>query len=386
MKLTVRDVFTDRVVDARLNNDRVSLVTGASIPQAYCYLSPGWCDLQVNGFGGFDLNAADIRPDACAQIARLLLAEGITAWLPTVVTASPDQIEARLSAIARACDGDEVAQATVAGIHLEGPYLSPLEGARGAHAADCIHPPDWDEFSRWQAASGGRIRLLTLAPEQPGSVSFIQRLVKSGVVVAIGHSLAKTDQIAAAVDAGARLSTHLGNGIPAMLPRHPNPLWDQLADERLYASLIFDGHHLPPNVMRVMLRAKGPAKTILVSDAVSLARLPAGIYESSIGGPVELHADGRLSLAGTPYLAGSAISVKDAIQNAIELAGCTLEQAIHMATTSPTGLMGLDRSETNTIFKWDAGLRCLTVLASVVDGRALYLSSRLQQELSEEEE
>jgi N-acetylglucosamine-6-phosphate deacetylase len=307
------------------------------------------------------------------------------AFCPTVVTAAPEHIERCLRMLALACEGEPGVRASVPGIHLEGPYLSPVEGFRGAHPAQHIHPPDWDEFCRWQDAAGGRIRLVTLAPEQPGSVDIIKRLVSTGIVVAIGHSQAGTRDIAAAADAGATLSTHLGNGIAATIRRHPNPIWDQLADDRLYASVIFDGFHLPANVMRVFIRAKGIARTLLVSDAVALARMPPGVYDSAVGGKVELHPNGRLNLFGTEYLAGSASLMRDGFENALRLAGCSLADVVQMVAINPLRVLPGALPAANTLFRWEAEPQRLTVLATLRAGRALYLSPELHRYHSDRE-
>jgi N-acetylglucosamine-6-phosphate deacetylase len=335
------------------------------------FLSPGWVDLQVNGFGGLDLNSPAVSPELVARLVRRLWAEGVAAFCPTVVTGSAAQIEQSLSAIASASRDDPAARASVLGIHLEGPYLSPAEGARGAHAPRYLRPPDWGEFCGWQALARGGVRLITLAPELPGALDFIRRAVAGGVVVALGHTHASGAELAAAVEAGARLSTHLGNGIGASLPRHPNALWDQLADDRLWASFIFDGHHLPASFMRVALRAKGPERSLLVSDAMAVAGLPPGRY-ASMGAQVELQADGRLNLAGTPYLAGSASGLCTGLENAVRLAGCTLAQAAQMITSNPLAAMGLSLPETYTLFQWEATQPASRVLMTILGGRIVY--------------
>jgi N-acetylglucosamine-6-phosphate deacetylase len=378
MHIVVREVLTGRALAVELSGDSVRLSSGGSIPpQAQLYLSPGWVDLQVNGFAGIDMNAPGLQPNDVGQMARRLWAEGVAALCPTVVTASPAHIEACLRAIALGREADPDTRAAVLGIHLEGPYLSPADGTRGVHPAEHIHPPDWDEFCRWQSAAKGLIRLVTLAPEQPGAIDFIRRLVSAGVTAAIGHSEAGASQIEAAASAGATLSTHLGNGIALTLRRHPNPIWDQLADDRLYASVVFDSFHLPASVMRVFIRAKGIARTLLVSDAVALARMPAGVYDSPVGGQVELHADGRLNQRGTEYLAGSASSMKDGVENALRLAGCSLSEAAQMAGVNPLQVLHAADPETYTLFRWDTEQQRLTVLATLRAGRALYLSPEL---------
>src|SRR5450756_1114943 len=155
-------------------------------------------------------------------------------------------------------------------------------------------------------------------------------------VASIGHTNATGDQIRAAVDAGARWSTHLGNGAHAVIRRHPNYIWDQLAEDRLSAGFIFDGHHLPPAVMKTVLRAKGVERTVLVSDAVSIAGLPPGRYTLFDGGEVELLASGRLELAGTPFLAGAVTALPTCIANAVRYAGATLSEAIRLVTANPS--------------------------------------------------
>lgn len=345
------------------------VITGAAVrvpidapDRPNLFVSPGWVDIQVNGFGGHDFNAPGARPDDVIAATHLLRREGVARFLPTVITQSAERIARSLRAIAAACAEDAAVRAAVLGVHLEGPYLSPVDGARGAHPLAHIRPPDWDEFTQFQGAAGGRIRLVTLAPEVPGAIPFIARLVREGIVVAIGHTLADGDAIARAVDAGATLSTHLGNGAPALLPRHPNVIWDQLAEDRLWASAIFDGHHLPASVMKVLVRAKGVERVVLTSDAAALARMPPGVYHDQLGGSVELRPDGRLVLLGTPYLAGSASSLKDGVENAVRLAGCTLAQACRMASLNPLAVLGLAAdSGPRTVFAWDAAMGAATV-------------------------
>lgn len=383
MPLTVTDLLTQTSVVFDMADGRARLLSGGDTPAPGLFLSPGWFDLQVNGFAGHDINAPDVEPATVAGMVRRLWQEGVARCCPTIVTQSFEHMARCARAVALACEQDAQIAASVAGIHLEGPYISPMDGARGAHPRQHVRPASWDEFARWQEMAGGRIRLVSLAPETPGALPFIRRLTQAGVKVGLAHTLATTDEIAAAVDAGATLSTHLGNGSPATLPRHPNMIWDQLAEDRLWASAIFDGHHLPASVMKVIARAKGITRTILVSDAVALARMPPGIYETTVGGKVELHPNGRLSVFGTPYLAGSASALKDCVENAVRLAGCSLAQAVQMASTNPAKLLqsevSVDVSDTYevadtsfTLFQWDDRVRRTTILATIVDGAVVY--------------
>jgi N-acetylglucosamine-6-phosphate deacetylase len=370
-RLLARDLGSGHTVACDFRGGLLRIGPAGGEPAEGIFLSPGWVDLQVNGFGGLDLNNGQVTAETVSGLARRLWAEGVAAFCPTVVTASTAQIELSLSAIARACQADPDARAAILAVHLEGPYLSLEAGARGAHDPRYLRPPDWNEFSRWQALSKGAIRLVTLAPELPGALDFIRRAVGAGLVVALGHTHASTAELAAAVDAGARLSTHLGNGIGATLPRHPNPIWDQLADDRLWASFIFDGHHLPASVMRVAWRAKGPARSVLVSDATAPAGMPPGRYDI-MGGQAELLANGRLQLAGTPYLAGSASSLREGVDNAVGLAGCTLQQAVRMVTENPLRLLGSTLADAHTLFHWDAARQRSHVLKTILGGRVVY--------------
>ena len=300
---------------------------------------PGLFDLQVNGFGGIDFNSASLTADRVAEALERMRATGVTRCLPTLITSSFERFAAAARVLARMTD------AAVAGIHMEGPYLSPDEGARGAHPREHLVPASVDDFSRRQDAAGGRIVLVTLAPEVPGALRVIEHLAASGVRVAIGHTAATAQQIADAISAGATLATHLGNGCAQMLPRHPNPIWELLAADGVLASLIVDGHHLPPATVKVMVRAKRPERTILVTDAIAAAGGAPGPY--AIGG-VEclLGEDGRVSLPGTPYLAGSSLTLDRAIANAVRFAGLPLDAVVAMASTIPATYMGMTTAGT----------------------------------------
>jgi N-acetylglucosamine-6-phosphate deacetylase len=306
------------------------------------WLGPGLVDLQVNGFRGADVNAAAVSPAAVQELVSHLWSVGVTRFLPTIITAASEQIAAALRAVAAACEDAPDVAATVAGIHLEGPFISPEPGPRGAHAAHHVTGPDWETFARWQEAAGGRIRLITLAPEWPATETFVRACVRTGVRVAIGHTAATTDQIQRAVAAGATLSTHLGNGAHALLPRHPNYIWDQLACDHLWASFIGDGFHLPAAVMRVICAVKRE-HAFLVSDTVALGGLAAGNHVSPVGGDVVLAPDGRLFLRDQPeLLAGSAVPLVDAVGRVPAAGVCTFADAWDMASTRPAAYLGED--------------------------------------------
>ena len=240
--------------------------------------------------------------------------------------------------------------------------------------------PDLDEFMRWQAASGGLVGMVTLSPHFEGIEVYIAKLASMGVLVAIGHTHATPQQIRAAVNAGACLSTHLGNGIAGVLPRHANPIWPQLANDSLSATFIADGHHLPADTFKSMLRAKGIDRSIFVSDAVSLAGMPAGVYNTPVGGKVKLEASGRLSVFGSDMLAGAATALKDGIARAATMSGMSLADCVRMTTENPgkfTGGRGVLRAGMPADFirfKLEQGGTALRILDVIAGDTVLSLS------------
>ena len=287
------------------------------------------------GAGGVSFSDPSLTVSQVAAIVRAQAHLGTARLCPTLITAPQADLLHGVRTIAACCDAHPDIDARVFGIHLEGPSLSEVDGYRGAHPRDAIRGPYKDEFQELREASGGRIALVTLAPERPGAIEFIRRVVAEETVVAIGHTAADGETIRAAVDAGATLSTHLGNGIASPIARHPNPIWDQAGEDRLWASLIADGHHLGPSVLRSLVRAKTPDRVILVSDASPLAGLPPGRH-----GTWEVDRSGKIVLAGTPYLAGSNQGIAVGVDHLIRVAGLTPFQALATATRHPARLLG----------------------------------------------
>lgn len=305
------------------------------------FIGPGLVDLQVNGFRGTDFNRMPLSSQDVAQVTQVLWQEGVTAYLPTVITNRVDVIEETLREISQALVEREELAETIPGIHLEGPFISLQDGPRGAHDSAYVRAPDWHLFERWQKAAEGRIRIVTISPEWPEAVAFIERCVASGVKVSIGHTAANAVQIAAAVRAGASLSTHLGNGAHPMLPRHPNYIWDQLAADDLWACMIGDGFHLPPAVLKVIAKVK-QSHALLVSDSVDLAGLNPGEYETHVGGHVVLTPEGKLHLANHPeLLAGSVQSLRQGVETLLREGICSLQEAWEMASNRPAIYLGL---------------------------------------------
>ncbi len=307
---------------------------------------PGFFDLQVNGFAGVDLNSDLATPEAAHRAIERMRGTGVTRFLATLVTSSFERFAKCAKTLTR------TGHPAIAGFHMEGPYISPEDGPRGAHPREHVIPASTDDFSRRQDAAGGRIRLVTLAPEAGGAIELIEHLVGLGIRVAIGHTAASPEQIRDAVKAGATLSTHLGNGCANQLPRHPNFIWEQLAADDLFASLIVDGHHLPPATVKAMVRAKTPQRTLLVTDAVAAAGGPPGVYQLN-GQEVVATAEGRVFRPGAPWLAGSALTLDRAVGNAARFTGLPLEQILPMASSRPAKFLGLQTSGRVTA-DWDA--------------------------------
>jgi N-acetylglucosamine-6-phosphate deacetylase len=307
--------------------------------------SPGFLDLQVNGFAGVDFNDPATTADDLHRALGVLRSHGVTRILPTLITSSTE----RFDQCARRLLGAKAD--AIAGIHMEGPYISPEDGPRGAHPREFTASATVDDFKRRQDAAGGHIRLVTLAPEVPGTLPLIEYLRTNGIRVAIGHTAASADIIRDAIKAGATLSTHLGNGAAQMIPRHPNFIWEQLAADEMMASLIVDGHHLPPATVKTMIRAKGVRRTILVTDAIAAAGQAPGEYQL---GSVRVRLDdaGRVAIPGAPGLAGSALAMDRAVANTVRFAGVSLDDALAMASTHPAGYLGVKTAGTLHL-EWD---------------------------------
>jgi N-acetylglucosamine-6-phosphate deacetylase len=304
------------------------------------FVAPSFFDPQINGCLGISFNSNALTPDQVRTVADECRTHGIGAFCPTLVTGSFDALRHGFATLTATVGSDPELARRIPGFHLEGPYLSGDDGPRGAHPREHTRDPDWDEFCRWQDAAAGRIRMVTVAPERPGAIRFVEQLAAAGVVVAIGHTAATGDQIGDAVRAGARTSTHLGNGSHAVLPRHPNYIWDQLAEDALWASVIADGHHLPPAVVKCLIRGKGVGRTLLTCDAGSLAGMPPGRYREW-GTDLEVLPGGKIVVAGTPFLAGSGHFTDVCVGNVIAFAGVSLTDAVDMASVRPRQLLGL---------------------------------------------
>jgi N-acetylglucosamine-6-phosphate deacetylase len=307
---------------------------------ADAWIAPGFIDIQVNGFAGVDFNRPDTPHSEIQKALDLILSTGVTRCLPTVITGPKDDMAGCLRNLAAAKKALPAGN-SIAGFHVEGPHIARVDGPRGAHPLDSVRPPDLEEYRRWQEATEGQIRLITLSPEYAGANDYIRAIVRDGVTASIGHTAATSDQIRAAVDAGATLSTHLGNAGHSMLPKHPNYIWDQLAEDRLNASFIVDGIHLGAAFVKTAVRAKTVSRAVLVTDASAPAGAKPGRYVLGRQ-DADLTEDGRVVLAGTDRLAGSALKMNDAVANVMRMAGISLRDAVAMATTHPARAIHLE--------------------------------------------
>ncbi len=353
-------------------------------PEMNEFVAPGFIDVQVNGFAGVDYNDPDAAHEAIARSIQKMFTTGVTRFFPTLITGPEDRIVRALQNLASA--KEEFRRAGLAqseameGFHIEGPHISAEAGPRGAHPVEHIRPPDIEEFKRWQNAADGGIRLVTVSPEWDETPAYISRLVRGGVVASIGHTKANATQIQAAISAGATMSTHLGNAAHPTLPKTQNYIWEQLADDRLTASFIVDGIHIPQAFFRSAVRAKGLERAVLVTDAVMPAMCDPGPYKLGQV-DVELRSDGSVVLRGEDRLAGSALRMDRAIGNSVRLGKLLLNEAIAMATVNPARVAriagrqrGLATGEKADLvrFQWDESTSTLTVVETIVAGVTVY--------------
>jgi N-acetylglucosamine-6-phosphate deacetylase len=377
MRCRARHYRTGQLIDVLCTDDRIDAIEPAGRTRADCsagWVAPALFDLQINGCEGRAFVAPTLTADDVHAIVQRARKHGLSGLCPTLITASFAALTHGFRVLQQACAADRSIARALPCFHLEGPYISGEDGPRGAHPREHVRPPDLDEFRRLQEAAGGRIRLVTISPEYDQALPFIETLANEGIVVAIGHTAATSTRIREAIRAGARLSTHLGNGSHALLPRHDNYLWEQLAADDLVASFIPDGHHLPATLLRCLLRVKTPARLIITCDASSLAGLPTGRY-SMWGQELEIVPEGKIVVPGTTFLAGSAVFTDSCIRTLLRLGEVSLADALDMAGLRPRALLGLELAELTegapadlVLFDHEPGEE-FTVRATVVAGK-----------------
>ncbi len=377
-----RSLSSGKGIDLTIGGGRILKVAESDLSPDAPYISRGFFDLQVNGYAGIDYSADNLSTQHVHSMIAYVAVSGTTQHLPTIVTSPHERMLRNLRVIAGALESSPEAAAAIPGIHIEGPYISSEDGPRGAHDPAFIRDPSVEEFAQWREAAGGRIRLITLAAERNGTLEFIQAVSAQNVVVSIGHTAASPERIREAVAAGARFSTHMGNGRHGMLPRLRNHIWEQLAEDRLSVGLIADGHHLPAAVGKVIWRAKGSKRIVLVSDVAMMGGKKPGTYRRG-NVDVQVHEDGHLGLAGTEYLAGAGPLLDRCIAQFVKFANVGLEEVIRLRTVNPSVLLGVDAAAEPlqpgshadlTLFDWRDGVDSLAVRKTVLRGKELFAS------------
>jgi len=303
------------------------------------YVAPGLIDVQINGYMGVDFSGPGLTVEGIRKATKALWKAGVTTYFPTIITSDFKIMKKNFAILAKAQKDPEIG-GSIPGFHLEGPYISPLPGFRGAHLEKYIKNPDWEEFQELQKAANNGIKLITLAPELDGAIPFIRNCVANGITVALGHHNGGAKDIERAIDAGAKMATHLGNGCANEINRHHNPIWPQLADDRITPSIIADGFHLTKEEVRSFYKVKGPGKTILVSDALDLAGLPPGEYTR--GERTLLLTPNVVKLPKENVLAGAASPISACVGVIMDYTQCTIHDAVQMASTNPAELFSLD--------------------------------------------
>jgi N-acetylglucosamine-6-phosphate deacetylase len=346
------------------------------------YIGPGLIDNQVNGYNGisFIYEGYELTEKDVVSITKAIWKSGVTTYLPTLRSNPQDLLLKNISLLAKYKD-NPVLRGSIPGFHMEGPYISPVDGFRGSHALKNVRKPDWAEFLKAYEASGRNVMQVTIAPEVEGAMDMITKLRELNIVVAIGHTNANTKQITEAADRGAQIVTHIANGMGNTINRHSNPLWPQLSEDRLMISMIADGFHLNPEQLRVFYKAKGPEKTILTSDATRYAGLAPGKYLNAEGDTILLTQDGAARYLSRNVLSGSAAPISKGIGNVMKATGCSLAEAIQMASTNPAKLYNLtDRGKVEPGMKADLILFTLNnfemgIRKTIISGEVVYDST-----------
>jgi N-acetylglucosamine-6-phosphate deacetylase len=350
--------------------------------QKKIYIGPGLIDIQINGYKGNNFTGSDLTIKKIKNVVEDMYKVGVTSFLPTIITTSYERLIKNFSVLKEALN-DPFIRRSIPGFHLEGPYINPEDGYRGAHNKEWIQSPNWSQFQKINQAADGKIRLISLAPEMKGGLEFIRKARQTGLVVAIAHHNAPAEIIREAVNAGVTLSTHLGNGIADSLHRRENPLWAQLAENRLKISIIVDGFHLSEEQVNVFYSIKGADNTILVSDMTDLAGMPPGNYFWD-NKNVELQPEGVIHFPEQKVLAGAALSLIDDVENMISITSCSLKEGLNMASLNPAKFLGLKycgdikkgKRADLILFSYDGNK--IDLYETIVNGETVYKKNNLE--------
>jgi N-acetylglucosamine-6-phosphate deacetylase len=383
MQLSGIDAATGRHITVEFDQTIRSVLRNGVDPGSAddpLYIAPGFIDVQVNGFAGVDYCASKTSVEEIGRSIDVIHSSGCSLFFPTVITNSPEEMVGALRNLAFAKETLSNG-AAMEGFHVEGPFISPKDGPRGAHPQRWVTKPDYELYKRMQEAARGQVKLFTLSPEYDEAPGFIEKVAADGVTVSIGHTCATEQQIEDAVRAGATMSTHIGNGADRTLPRHPNYLWQQLADDRLYAGVIVDGIHLGPHFLCVALRSKGLEKAVLVTDAAMPAGCTPGPY---MLGEVEvelLPPGDRVVLRGGDRLAGSALHMHKGVEKLMTIGQLSLADSVKLGTVNPArccniegrkaGIEQGDRADF-VRFRFDPDTKEMTVADTWVNGQRVW--------------
>jgi len=369
-------------VSIEINDGRIMKITRIKELSENCkrvYIAPGFIDNQVNGYAGtsFVFGGSNLNIEGIEKSTKALWKEGVTSYLPTLTTNDRELLTANFAILAEAKERPSLL-GSIPGFHLEGPFISPIDGYRGAHPLEHVRKPDWEELMEYQQAARGNILQITLAPEMEGALELISLCTMNNIIVALGHHNASSEIITEAIDRGAKIATHLGNGAANTINRHRNPFWPQLADDRLMISIICDGFHLLPEQIRTFYKIKGRDKTIITSDVTGFAGLPPGEYVTSEGVTILLSPEGKLSYPAQGVLYGAAAPITKGVGYIMNVTGCSLADAVQMASTNPARLYGLnDRGEIKPGMRADLILFTIddfkiNIHKTIVKGKVVY--------------
>jgi len=334
---------TGKPVKIEIKDGLIVSVTETDTPEkdsTGLFIAPGLIDNQINGYAGIDFSGNNLSAAGVIEAAKAISRDGVTTFLPTLITGSHENLVKNFGILLQALTIDEKIARSVPGFHLEGPYISPDEGYRGCHPVQHIRKPSWDEFNLYRKAAAGKIIQVTLAPELEGAIEFIKLCKLNGITVAMGHTNSTAEDIGKAVEAGVSISTHLGNGCANLIHRHNNPIWPQLANDHLTSTIIADGFHLIPEELKVFFKVKGPDKLILTSDVIYLAGMAPGKY-MFLESEVVLTKEGMLKNIAMNCLAGASFPLKTGVGNMMKFTGCSLKDAINMASGNVAHVYGL---------------------------------------------
>ena len=383
MKYTGYHVHTGKPVQVTVEKNIITKVVEAQDVPGLPFLSPGFLDMQVNGYKGADYSSETFAEDDASKIIGYLAESGTSQHIPTIVSSPQELIVRNLKILTEARRNSSLVEAALPAYHIEGPFISQHDGPRGAHDPAYVRTPSYEEYLQWQDAADGLVKLVTLAPEAEGAVRFIEQITKDGTVAAIGHSGAAPEDIHAAVSAGARCSTHLGNGSHSSIPRLKNYIWEQLAADELTAGIIPDSFHLPGSVVKVFTRAKGLSRLVIVSDVAVMGGAQPGVYKwGNLG--VEVFEDGHLGLAGTSFLAGAGHLLDWNLPRFMEYTGTSLSDTVSLCTTNPARLLNVSPFNTQilepgmpahlTLFHYTPGDQRLQIGKTVINGEEMFSS------------